>query len=575
VVGGPLRASGRRWRLLAVALGLGQATQLESRGAPEQSTLVLAPVIVEETVQNAPQWRYGKFREFEILSQCNDEATKSYILQLSGQASDFRQIVPARFLLETSLPTTFLLYPKWREKTMSVNMVRAMEDAGMQFPGSRMVPLPNLRLDEPDSTFMCAIVSDGHPPASWREMFHGSGGEYVSDMSPGDQVVLSEGYIRDLIAARAPAIPRWFAVGVSALYALDRFEADRFAFDPEPWLSPDEVQALRAKGYEVRAMLPLTELFVPAEPADRRAGYNRIWEAQAELFVRWTFAGGPERRQALWNFLDRSEREPSTEASFQACFGMNYGAMGAALAKFLPTAMRLPLEWRRDPAAADPSFDLRGATRAEVRRIQGEWARRAAGYIGGRAPALRPVYVGQARRALQSAYKEGDRDPRILASLGLLDVETGDVAAALPLLEAVLASGAEQPHALSELARLRLVEALGRPGAPGAHLTEQQAHRILEPIEAARRIKPPQYEAYAVATQVCARLAQPPTARELQILNEGSWLFAQNALLVLEAVAWDKQTGDLDQARRLVRLGEWRATDPVLRAKLQAMGTGL
>ena len=116
------------------------------------------------------------------------------------------------------------------------------------------------------------------------------------------------------------------------------------------------------------------------------------------------------------------------------------------------------------PLPPTPRFEVERATPNEIARVRVEWERLAIGHVQRRLPRVREPYIAQARRTLRRAYNAGDRDPRLLATMGLCEIDADNPGEARQYLEPAIAGGVVRPRAYYELARLRFAEL--RRGAP-------------------------------------------------------------------------------------------------------------
>jgi len=118
---------------------------------------------------------------------------------------------------------------------------------------------------------------------------------------------------------------------------------------------------------------------------------------------------------------------------------------------------------------------VRRATDAEVGRIKGEAFR-----LSGQDEA--------ARREFVVAYLRGERDPQLLASLGLMARQHHDDTRARTYLEAVAAATptVPRPRAYLELARLRSADLTAK--SAGRSLEAPQLAEVLQPLFTAQRL---------------------------------------------------------------------------------------
>jgi hypothetical protein len=252
------------------------------------------------------------------------------------------------------------------------------------------------------------------------------------------------------------------------------------------------------------------------------------------------------------------------------CLGLDFAALTAELTTFLPTAVRKDVALRPAAAIKLPPLTLRNATDGEVARIKGEWERLEIAYVRVRYPELAPKYAEQARRTLLRAYDRNDRDPRLLAILGLCEIDAGNDAGALGYLESATQLKVVRPRAWLELARLRYAERIAHPASDG-NLSASQVAEVLTPLFTARNQSPPLPEVYELIADVWSRSAVPPTHGHLSIISEGVSLFPRRPSLVYRAAALFLEKGFVAEAASLIELGQAVSTDDADRARFKEL----
>jgi hypothetical protein len=220
----------------------------------------------------------------------------------------------------------------------------------------------------------------------------------------------------------------------------------------------------------------------------------------------------------------------------------------------------------RSDASALPALPLRNATDGEIARIRGDWERLEIAYVRARIPALAPKYIEQARRTLLRAYERDDRDPRLLAILGLCEIDAGNDAGARDYLEAAAAMGFVRPRAWLELARLRLAGYRALNG-PGEKLSAAQAAEVLTAGFKARAQSPVLPEVYELIAEVWQESGVTPNAGHLAVVAEGVNLFPRRAALIHRAATLYLAHGTADEAANLIDLGAAIATDDAERGR--------
>src|SRR5450631_2829911 len=193
--------------LSVAALAAVVTTPLGAAGGGGDHVVVLPPFLVEEQEVtpwlNRPVWSHGEEGGIEVLSACADDETQLFIEGLRTQRIELSQIIPDEFLLQTTLPTTLILFPQSLKGTMDEELTREWDRMpAASAAHDRFRPLDDLRLTDPDSSYLFVILDD----AKWKVTKRGS------------EFIFSPSYLRFLIESRTPALPGWFSVGVTHFY---------------------------------------------------------------------------------------------------------------------------------------------------------------------------------------------------------------------------------------------------------------------------------------------------------------------------------------------------------------------
>lgn len=561
----------RRFVVLAISLACAAGVS----GAAEPKVIALPPFMVEEAAERLP-WRYAEVGNWEVLSTCPERLTRALVANHHRLHALLGELLPPALQWNTTERQTLLFIDSAHQPPTSQEVVAAMaltaaeqdrldeavapiDDGRLRRrpPPPRYTFLPNLRLWDRDTGALFAIINE-------REF-------------DANKVALTPDHIAYLLRQRLPTLPAWFTSGVLTLQARARFTENALTLEPLDWLSTSGSAALKTGAEANRPLLPLAEFFAGDLAAGDTAQGEALalWQAQAALFVRWGVAGrGSPRREALWKFAARAATEPVTETLFHECFGFDYAAAQRQLAAFLPEAMRERLELRPAQRPRAPDFALRTATDDEIARLKGDWERLEIGYVKAQFPVLTAKYAGQARRTLLRAYDRGSREPRLLAVLGLCEVDAGNDAAARPFLEeAATRSPMLRPRAGFELARLRFAAWRASRGGAATEraLAAEQAGEILAPLLATRAQQPPLPEVYELIAEVLASCADAPTRAQLAILEEGVRMFPRRSELVYRTAELNVRHGSVDSARWIIALGRTLAPDAAARARFEAL----
>ena len=398
-----------------------------------------------------PNWRYASIPGYEIITQCSDAESRAIIESIHRG----RQLMLAPELwTDFAVPMTVVLFNQ-----PMVSSGQPASFGSVQGPGETGRHWTNLikrTLDDRESFALNLWPGSFNYSSTFR--FH----------------------TRTLLRRRAPAVPAWLNEGLMGGFGVYRegvywFEASRTKLlIAANWHSAEEIktattrvtsgEAARQLAQRPRALSPspllplLSELpaVFESDPPEAEDPAAPRWACTAALFARWGIYGRsrPEQAAEFWRFADRASREPVTEQLFRECFGQSYAEVRNELAWYLPIALT-----RDEIASAEmnppPKIKFRAATNAEVARVRGEWERMESAALAVQFPELAESARIQAAATLNRTYKSGNRDPRLLASLGLLAMDAGDYQAAPDHFEAAVAGRVIGPRVYLETARLR------------------------------------------------------------------------------------------------------------------------
>ena len=579
---------------------------LANRGVTGEpgATLKLPPFIVEGTA--GPTWRYAQFPGYEILSRCDDAKTEQLFMAFHRAHELLDAMLPVHFQIQLDVPKAMIFYdeelwPFAKQETVAA-MLRlnppshpeTAGDDGTQRQSARdaLVPRGGLsalglkpRQQNQESRFfenMC--LSDTDSIATFALVSRA--------MITGQDTYLTPAYVETLLNRRTPQLPAWFRAGFLTLYGklkvhdgtltiMRHGSADvtsstsrhSFSVSPTSLFSPGKrLLNLEEQDKTVTTIGPsylgvasfaalgktLAKGVLPIETVlDERAlenGINEsVWLAETELFVRWGIAPSEtSRTEAFWKFVERSVSEPTNEKLFQECFGLSSAQVSEQLTAFLPKSEHLAWRMQKEEGNSS-SLELRDATRGEISRIKGEWERLETCYIRKNLPEFETPFLTQARKTLHRAFDRGDRDPRLLATLGLLELDAGESRAARGYLEDASSKGQVRPRANFELGRLRYEETDGRSNRDDGKISSEQASSIVGPLLLACRQKPSIPQVYELMSDAWVNCAAPPPTVAMGALKEGVRLFPKDGELVYR-VALLNAVSDPQEAAELIDL---------------------
>ena len=231
-------------------------------------------------------------------------------------------------------------------------------------------------------------------------------------------------------------------------------------------------------------------------------------------------------REALWKFAARATEGPVSEDIFEAIFGFGFSELRDRLSDYLPKAVEQTARVAPGRLPPLPEIEIERATPNQIARVRGEWERLAIGHVQRRLPQVREPYIVQARRTLRRAFEAGDRDPRLLATIGLCEIDAGNEAGAREFLEPAVALRVVRPRAYYELARLRFAEL--RRGVPETNVFSfTELAPIIEPLRSALMQSPPLAEVHTMLAEAWERCELSPNTAEFAELETGARLFVR------------------------------------------------
>ncbi len=547
------RAAATTWLVLGLHAGWpilpSRAAETRAAGAPVE----LPPMLVEESVSSVP-WLYVNAGGTEFLSRCSAATTRSLVEGWLAKLQLVRVLVPEEFFVRMDVPAVFVLYAQDLRLKVSAEIQRELQAREMRLGdasgGDGVNIAPSMRLSDRDMHASIAYIDEALFDASTMSV--------------------SPNHVRYLLRGRVPELPAWLIDGITRTWLRADFVLEPIMLGPLVWINPAESDALASDASRPRALLPANELFAndAARALENRHPRRRATRASTEeLFVRWAIVSGGEIREAFWKFAARAAAGPVTEDDFEASFGFDYSELRDRLSDYLPKAVKETVRIEPGKQPPLPSIEVERATPNQIARVRGEWERLAIGHVQRRLPQVREPYIAQARRTLHRAFDAGDRDPRLLATLGLCEIDAGNPAGALPFLEPAIALGVVRPRAYYELARLRFAE-LRRGASETKVFSFAELAPIIQPLRQALMQAPPLPEIFGLLGEAWARCELPPNAAELVELENGARLFARRPAVGYAIARALARHGKSAEAAALLAATAGYATDESMRAEI-------
>ena len=510
------------------------------------------------------KWRYATIPGFEILTNASDKATQ----RLLRDFGMFRQALSHVWPVQTREKqiTSLIICGKGNKFDAFVPAGKQSAETGLASLFLKKGTQTAILIDMAATTLNVLNVDDSLDAATGTD----SGLISVEH----DKQLYRE-YVRFLLSGSEPRLGAWLEEGLSQIIMRMKFDKKWIEFakleDPNTIsaqaamimemnaaMAADDPEAIGLPGAPAedrdfnsalrrRALVPMDKLFAVAHgspEATNVLGNNR-WAKQCYAFVHMCLYGQKGKYQkAFTTFLQRSAREPITEPMFKECFGQTFKQMLMTIRLYCDYTVyeHKYYKSKEDIIIPPPPLALREATQAEIGRIKGE-------------ALVMAGHTNRARTELIAPYQRGERDPNLLAALGLFEYANGEAERARKFLEAAVAGKTMRPDANIEVARLRYNEAVSKPGATDGRFSGAQTQSILSPLRQARGQPPVLYSLYELAGNTWLRSAERPTTDDAKFVIEGALLFPTRMRLVFQAAVVAADGRELKSAHLLAEHG--------------------
>jgi len=237
------------------------------------------------------------------------------------------------------------------------------------------------------------------------------------------------------------------------------------------------------------------------------------------------------------------------------------------LNEYLHVASKSPIDLRL-PKASLASPTVRPATDTEILRIKEDWTRLVAAYLKTHFPEA--TSLDNRHRAAIRACEMGNKDPRLLAAVGLYESDQEHDTSARAYLEAATEAQVVRPRAYYALARLRYALVSNFDGSP---INAAQADRVVAPLLVSFGQSPALRESYSFAVKVWLNSEISLTREKLQLLDHGLELFPEDPDLLYGVATLNYRHGSKAEAGRLAERGLSLSKNPELRSKFEHLRT--
>jgi hypothetical protein len=529
---------------------------------PPQGAVIELPkiTVTDDRILPPPEsWRYARIPGFEVLSNAGDRTTRRFLEDFQMLRSAIDIVWPAANQATSQLPAHLIICAKGGDFETFFPAEKS-EDAfysNSLFLHDREQSVIVLDLRPAEFQLRPDEIYTTDPYRSFYASYfrflirRGSGGKAPAWFEEGLVQILSH------IDFDKKFIELGRVDNATVVQSLTETSQESPVDNPEnppPQGNSATVNGQFTGKLAQRALMKFGDVFTK-QPTEARE--KVIWQAQCEAFVHMCIYGrGKIYQKGLLNFVARSVREPVSEELFKDCFKQGYKDMAIELRGYceLTDHQYLSVKGKKnsqllpDPVAPE----LREATDAESGRIKGDALR-----LGG--------HLTEARNSLIAPYQRGERDPQLLAALGLNELAAAEPARARKFLEAAFKAQTFNVRGLVELARLRLDEAL----AAKPELSPEQTKSILAPLAAAARQQPPVMDTYELAAKTWLNSSDKPARELLFPLVQGATLFKRPALAYNAALVFAKYRF-LTDANALIDFGlQLTAGNPQAQKKFQ------
>jgi hypothetical protein len=352
--------------------------------------------------------------------------------------------------------------------------------------------------------------------------------------------------------------PPWFEEGLCQLFAATEFDRKTITFAQiGDGFGAEKIGDFN-RMLSRRHMMNFGEMLAANGPRSRSA----FWSAQCYAFVHFClYSMDKKYQQPFIEFVRRLDTEEPTEKLFKECFKKSYSQVATELRGYLEFTAYKKVQYRATKGQslpAPPPVALRPAADADVGRIKGEVLRLAG-------------HGDDARNTLIAPYIRGERDPRLLAALGLDELEAGQDERAQKFLEAAAKAKVDRARAYLELGKLRFAAVRAKPGAPDGQLDETQVTQVLTPLFVARKTRPPMADVYRLIAETWLLSAAPPQREHFEVVLEGVRLFPRDSGFLMQATLLAAKRGFSAEAAALAQLGVKVSTDSADKDRFQMM----
>ncbi|MFT3784119.1 MAG: hypothetical protein QM790_19095 [Nibricoccus sp.] len=531
--------------------------QNQDQPPPNEPIIHLPGVAVSETMKLRPQekWLIGEIGNFDVYTNASENETREFVIKLYKFHQAFTGLFPSIKAISRDKITLVLCGS--HDKYIDLAPPHT-NDVDERYGHPAYTSITNafatiFLVDFDFRSFFNDGINVGEEGAT--TFAQATGNEFMDN-----ETLLRQQYMRLIISRSKPRPPAWLEEGVVRYFDSLKVSKDKISFGQ---LDKSLTQFFSDSGNNLHRMMSLADFFaVDYNSPEYTKSIGGRFSHQALAFVHFGLLGKKGRyRQGFLQFIDRACKEPVTEAMFKSCFNMSYEDMGYLLFAYAQGGFyRHVVAPKLKDFPPTPPLEFHLASDAEAGRIKGDILRQVGRYDDARIEYFSPIMRKHA-------------DAPLLAELGLLDYETGNLVSARKYLEQALTAKAASLPGYLALARLRLDEATGQ--SPDGRLSSDQLHQVLTPLFAARDLGRPHIDIYLLIAEAWSKAKVAATPEHLAVLDEGVAAFPKNTELLYKDAALKVRNGLIDDARPFIELGLRTLRVPAERERFERLKNSL
>ncbi|ATC62580.1 hypothetical protein CMV30_00525 [Nibricoccus aquaticus] len=539
-------------------------------------------VTADRVLAPLEKWRYASVPGYEILSNDSSSNTERFLRDFHLLQQVAQLILP--HVEETgALPTYIVLCAK-----------------GKAFD---LFTPPELR--DPNNSIGSLIISDDER-SSLVVDYAGGGSRITLDgvSMPSDVNVFQNfqrAYFKHLITTSSSGkkLPPWFEEGILGILQAVEFDQNSVTIGEVKGRTTTAVTSINSEGENVSAqgnanapivlrtggsglvsamngqrLIPLEDFFSidPNTPEGgerlKKLGGRGVYQAQAAAFTHMCLYSWNAKKQltpAYYKLAELASKGPITEEVFKTHFKRTYKQAALRLRSHILHTDQQHIRLTAPKGKGfenPPRFEVITASDSDSSRIAGETLR-----LSGQTSA--------SLTRLIAPYVRGERDPELLAALGLAELSSGNEERARKFLEAAATGKTKRPRAWLALGKLRMAEARAKARADGRPLSQPEFSQASQPLFETLKLAPPMSAAYEELALAWKESPAPPSQQQLTELARGAMIFPKKLGLIYRVAEVALMYGFTKEGRILIEYGLANSPDDTTRSHFSRLAEKL